>query len=115
MAAGASRGTLERSESLDVVRIREEVEKVERGETPAERGQPGRVARKSYRIAGQEANDVAGLRRDGVDDIAPRAGARRIEKDKVRLRNRVVFHRRVNEMNVLRRVAFRVFEGEARA
>ena len=43
-AAGTSSRTLEGSESLHVMRVREEVDEVERGEAPAGRGQPARVA-----------------------------------------------------------------------
>ena len=50
-AAGMSSRTLERSERFDVMGVGEEVEEVERGEPPAGRGQPVRVAGEGYRIA----------------------------------------------------------------
>src|SRR5436305_8787751 len=117
MAAGASRGTLERSESLDVMSVGEEVEEVERGQAPAGRGQPARVAGESYRIAGQEANHRARLLRHGVDNVVARAGARRIEEDEIGRRHpvRVLLDRRVYELDVRRDVAPRVFDSHARA
>src|SRR5437588_10312605 len=110
MAAGASRGTLERSESLDVMSVGEEVEQVERSEAPTRRGQPCRVARKRYRIAGEEANDVAGLLGNGVDHIASRSRARRIEKDEIRCWDSILLDRRVDELHIRGHVPFRIFE-----
>src|SRR6185369_9174755 len=86
-AAGMSSGTLEGRERLDVMRVREEVEEVERGEAPTRREKPARVAGERYRIACEEANPACRLCGNGVDDVALRAGARRIEEDEVGARH----------------------------
>src|SRR5207248_651533 len=86
-AAGASDGTLERSERFYVMRVGEEIDEVERGEAPAGRDQPIRVARKGYRIAGEITNHLARANGNRVDDRLPRSGARRIEEDEVGARN----------------------------
>src|SRR5205085_559884 len=110
----ASCGTLERRERLDVVRVGEEVEEVERGEPPAGGDQPIRVARKGYRIAGEITN-AFGVARHGVDDFAARPGAGRIEKDEVGLRHAgdPLLDRGVNGLRG--RVDFQIAVGDGRA
>src|SRR5712675_2520516 len=86
-AAGTSLRTLERSERFHVMRVGEEVQEVERSESPTRRDQPARVAGERYRITRQEANHLVRARGDGVDDVAPRPAPRRIEKNKIRARH----------------------------
>src|SRR5437763_12045133 len=79
-AAGTSSGTLEGRERFHVMRVREEVEEVERGEAPTRREKPFRVAGERYRIACEEANSTHRALRNRIDHVALRAGAGRIEE-----------------------------------
>ena len=69
------------------MRVGEEIEEVERGQTPAGRDQPIRVAREGYRITGQIRNALPRAAGHGVDHLAPCAGARRIEEDEIGARH----------------------------
>src|ERR1043166_1001911 len=114
--AGASWRTLERRERFDVMSVGEEVEEVERAESPTRRGQPARVAGEGYGIARQEANALVRLVRDRVDHVSLRARARRIEEDEVGARHVVDprFDRCVDQFHVLRRIHLRALMRSAR-
>src|SRR5688572_3018284 len=113
IAAGTSLRTLERRERLDVMSVWEKVEEVECGEAPAGRDQPARVTGKGYRIAGEICNPFFRPFRDCRDDLAPRARARRIEKDEVGLRKllRVSLDRIFDDARVRRKIDPRVMRG----
>ena len=76
-----------------------------------------RVPRKGYGIAGEIRNDFFRLRADGLDDVRPCPGARRIEEDEVHLRESayLLLHRRGDDFHVLRHVHARVANGVGRA
>src|SRR3954462_1190809 len=116
-AAGVSSGTLERRERFHVMRVREEVEQVECGEAPTRREKPVRVAGERYRIACEEANSPVRFLRDGIDDAALRADARRIEENEVGARHPPdpPFDRRVHQLHIRRHVPLRVLVRDARA
>ena len=63
--------------------VREEIDEVERGQAPAGRDQPARVAGKGYWIAGEITNDLARAPADRLDHALVRSGARRIEKNEI--------------------------------
>src|SRR2546428_10379029 len=98
-AAGQSLCTLERRERFYVMRVGEEIEEVERGQAPAGRDQPARVARKGYRIAGEITNHLARASAGRIDDAFSGAGARRIEKDEVSVRDVEILDARVNHLD----------------
>src|SRR3954451_13060415 len=116
-AAGTSSGTLERRERFDVMRVREEVEEVERGEAPTRREKPARVAGERYRIACKEANPSIRLCGNGLDDVPLGSGAWRIEEDELGGRAPLDprLDRRVNQPHVFRYVALRVLVRDSRA
>src|SRR5450432_1707763 len=84
---GDSSCTLEGSEGLDVVRVGEEVEEVERGDAPTRRGQPARVACECYRIAREITNHLRSFLANRAQDLRTGARPRRIEEDELRLGN----------------------------